>query len=149
MSFFIAYLIPLGLFISLCWAISPIMHKYVLKRSGISPKTILILSTLFYTSCVAIFALIHWETVSKDLPKMDFAAWLIIGVTTVIAGFWANVLYFYMIRDNASSTVAALIYSSPIFTLLLAYIFINEMMSVLSLAGVLLIVTGVICIALG
>jgi drug/metabolite transporter (DMT)-like permease len=72
----------------------------------------------------------------------------VIGATTVLTGFAANWLYFNVLRAHNSFVISALVYSCPLFTLLLAAAFLNERITVAGVAGVLLICAGLFCIAL-
>ena len=81
----------------------------------------------------------------KKITKKDI---IIIVLTSAIATFMANVLYYTILKNHESSLISALIYSSPIFTLILAYIFLKERINTIGIFGILFIVLGIICIAM-
>ena len=65
----------------------------------------------------------------------------------VIVLFFGNIIYYYVLNDNNSSIVTALEGSAPLFTLIVAYYFLNEKVSFIGLIGILLIILGVVCIS--
>ena len=71
----------------------------------------------------------------------------LIAITVILGGFFANLLYFIILNKHESSVVSALIYSSPVFTLVLAMLFAKEKVSIVGIMGIILITLGVICIA--
>jgi drug/metabolite transporter (DMT)-like permease len=71
-----------------------------------------------------------------------------IGFTSMITGFFASLIYFHILKKHESYVIAALIYSSPVFTLLISYFVLKEKVSYIGVAGVILIVSGVIMLAL-
>jgi len=73
---------------------------------------------------------------------------VIIFITSAITGFFANLIYYYVISKHESYIVEALISCSPLFTLVLAYLFLKEEINWVGIAGVLLITLGVICVSL-
>lgn len=145
---FILYLVPIALFISFCWAIAPVGHKYVLQNTNASPATMLFLTFLFHIPCLILLIIFDWTTIKKEIKAMDTISFCILAIIAIISGFLANYIYFHVLRHHASSVVTALVYSSPIFTLILAYLIINERINKLSILGILMIVLGVVLIGL-
>jgi drug/metabolite transporter (DMT)-like permease len=87
------------------------------------------------------------KVVLNDLKHMDTTTMLLVVFSAVIAGFFANYLYFNVIKNHASHLVSALVFSSPFFTLLFSYFLLKEDISLTSLIGVMFIVFGVILLA--
>ncbi len=142
MKFFILFL---AILISFLWGLSPVIHKKLLKKYA--PSTLFILTGTIYAFCMFFYFLTHRASLFRDISKMtgvDFA-WLA-GIA-VIATFFANILYFYVLSKEKSYIISALIYSSPVFTLLLAYFFTQNTMDYYGVLGVFFIILGVICIA--
>lgn len=138
--------IAIGMMISFLWGLSPVIHKTVLN--DISPQTALVGVSLFYTICTIVLAWIYRKQIHRDVT-VHLTKWNIVflAFTAIVCGFIANMLYFYMLKHHPSHIVSALIYSSPVFTLLIAYLFLREQISMMGLLGVLLITAGVVCIA--
>lgn len=53
-------------------------------------------------------------------------------------------MYYYILEKHHAYVISALVYSSPVFTVLFAHMVLKERVTVLGMAGVLLIVTGVV-----
>ena len=92
-------------------------------------------------------AISHNKDIKKDYANMTSRDLLIILAIGLFSGFLGNVLYLYVLKDHASSIVSALIYSSPIFTLIISYLFLKERLNVYGLLGVITIIIGVILVS--
>ena len=135
----------IALFVALLWGISPVIHKHVLKN--VAPKVIMTVGSIFYFLCMCLFVIYNWEFLKNEVPKLDQMSLLWIAIASIISAFIANVLYFYILKKHDSYVVSALIYASPVFTLLLAVMLLKEKVNAYGIGGVLLIVTGVILMA--
>ena len=137
--------IQIALFVSFLWGVVPVIHKFLLHEVHFS--VVLVISSVAYITCAMGFAAYNWKELRPRLHYVSATNIAIIVATSAITGFLANLLYLYILKDNESYIVSALIYSSPVFTLLLAYVVLHERMNVLGVVGVLLIVAGVAAIA--
>ena len=108
----------------------------------------MVIGGVFYMMCMLGFAASFWKTVKKDWAKLDAKTIMLIGAVSVLTGFVANMLYFFVLKKHDSHVVSALIYSSPVFTLLLAYFLLHEKVTPIGCIGVIMVVLGVVCIAL-
>ena len=145
MNIFIKFLIPIALIASFLWGISPIINKIVLKT--IDPRLIMILSSFFYMLCIIIFSIYNWKSLKIEAKKLDRRSIMLIAISSIIGSFVATLLFFYLLKDNDSYIVTALTFSSPVFTLLLAYLILKEKITMIGLTGVLMIFGGILCIA--
>lgn len=137
-------IIPIALFVAFLWGVQPIIHKYVIKT--IDPKTIMVVGGVFYTACLALYGLYHRRTIQQDAGNLSATLILVIGMTSILTAFFANLLYFHIIKKHESYVVSALIYCSPIFTLLLAYFVLHERVTTIGTIGVAFIIAGVVLI---
>ena len=96
---------------------------------------------------MGIYATFHTTTLKNDFKKATIYEYMIIGFTFLLTAFLANILYFSVLAKNKSFVVSALIYTSPIFTLILAWWVLKEDINIYGLIGVLFIVTGIILIS--
>jgi len=140
--------ILLALCIAFLWGIQPVIHKYLLKK--INAITIMLISSMVY-----LFALLIKVSFSQtytlfinDIRKLSPKDYLIITMTSVFSVFLANMIYYYILKDNETSIIVSLMYSAPIFTLLLSYLFLNERLEPVGIIGIFLIFLGVVCISL-
>lgn len=139
--------ISTSLFISFIWGITPIVHKYIFSSVTMSPHTLIVSGALFYSVCAMIYFSYYKDEVLKPLANLNSKTYMLMIFTAVLS-FYANYLYFNVISKHASHLVSALIFSSPFFTLIFAYFFLKEDISLTSALGVTLIVFGVILLAI-
>jgi drug/metabolite transporter (DMT)-like permease len=138
--------ILIALFISACWGVQPIIHKYVLKT--IDPVVVMTISSGAYFICMLGFVAYNWKRIKTHVHTVTPRLLAVIVATSVFTAFLANLLYFYILKDHASYVTSALIYSSPFFTLVIAYLFLQNKVTLFGAAGALLIVAGVVFIAI-
>lgn len=139
--------IATSLMVSFLWGAAPVIHKFLMSTRPISPETLMVFGSVVYFSCVVVYFYFNHEPIIADLKQASALTLSIMFVSAMFAGFVANLLYFRVIKQNASYVVSALIFSSPFFTLLLSYLFLKEKMNFQSVAGVILIVVGIIMLA--
>jgi len=85
----------------------------------------------------------NYKIIKNDIRNISLTDVGILGITSISAGFLANYLYFTVLRKYESSLVSALIYSCPIFTLLLANFYLSEKIDNYGIFGILFVVLGV------
>jgi uncharacterized membrane protein len=135
-----------ALLISFFWGIIPIIYKVLLKR--LNNITVMAITAIFYVILLMILVFYNRNIVIKDLNKITNHEYLWIFIATFFGIFLANYLYYYILKQGEVAILTALMYTCPIITLLAAYFFLNDKISQRALIGILLIVTGVICICL-
>ena len=84
----------------------------------------------------------------KDIHKISKRDIIVIIFSSAIAAFFGNILYFNILKNHDSSIISALIYSCPMFTLIVAYLFFKERINTIGIFGILFIVLGIICISM-
>lgn len=134
-----------ALFIGFLGGLAPVIHKTLLGKYN--PVTILILSCIFYTVAALIYASWNIEHIVKDIRKITKIDVITIATTAIIAGFFANILYYYVLHKHESHIIVALMDTCPFFTLVLAYFFLNEKVNLYGLFGIFFIIAGVFCLA--
>ena len=87
------------------------------------------------------------KDIKKDYANMTTRDLLIILAIGLFSGFLGNVLYLQVLKDNNTSIISALIYSSPVFTLIISYLFLKERLNMYGLLGVITIIIGVILVS--
>jgi len=135
-----------ALFVSLLWGIQPVLHKVLLSKY--KPITILIISSFLYFYLIAIVAFVRSGDVKNDLKNMTKRDVLVILSIGLFSGFIGNMLYLYVLKDHNTSIISALIYSSPVFTLIISYLFLKERLNIYGLLGVITIIIGVLLVSL-
>lgn len=135
-----------ALFIAFLWGVAPVIHKHVLK--SVDPKVVMITGSIFYTACLIVFWFYHREFLHTHMQTLTWTQVFWIASTAVICGFFTNIIYYHILQKHDSYVVSALIYSSPVFTFLLAYLFLKEKITLLGSMGVMAIVAGVVLLSL-
>jgi drug/metabolite transporter (DMT)-like permease len=107
----------------------------------------LILSSVFYTSCALIYASWNAPHIISDIRKITYFDVTVIGVTVISTGFLANLLYYKVLQKHDSHIIVALMNTCPFFTLILAYLFLKEKIKIYGILGVFFILIGVFCLA--
>ena len=137
--------ILLALCVSFLWGTVPVVHKYLLTKY--QPITIMIMSNVVYLSLLLITVVFERKAFLTDINKMSLNDSLIIVSAAIFGLYIGYKLYYYVLKDHKSSIISSLIYSSPIFTLLFAYIFLKERLSIYGYLGIFSILMGVILIS--
>ena len=135
------YLVSLSLLVALLWSISPIIYKHSL--STISQSTLIVVSGLIYFIASAAYFFLHKTTIIKELssPKNTGLLWLL--VVANIAVFVGQVIYIFTIEKGTSYAAVALASASPLFVLLLSYLFLREEITFKHAIAVVIIVIGI------
>lgn len=140
------YFILTAVFISFLWGIAPVIQKHLLHT--INPNTMLLFYSISYTLCVILYSIYNWKVIHNDIVKhMNIRYFIIILLLGLGVGFLANVLYFHILHKKDSYIVNALVCSSPLFTMIIAYLFINEKLHMRGVIGVMCIIIGIVLIA--
>ena len=137
--------IVLALLVAFLWGIHPVLSKILLNKFSVA--SVIIFNNFAYFLAILVFAWFNRQQIMKDVGRVDAYDAGIIFSVAIVASFAATLLYYYVLKDHESSLISALVYSSPIFTLIVAYLFLKERLTSIGVAGVLLIVAGVMCIA--
>ena len=135
-----------ALFVSLLWGISPICFKYAMSQ-GVEPPLILSISAGTYFVCMLAFATINWEEIRNNTSSLSWTMFGILVATSVFTAFVANMLFLRVLSKRSSYITTALVYSSPAFTMLIAWSVLREDVTVTGFIGVVLVILGVLCIA--
>jgi len=135
----------LALFISFLWGIQVVIHKHLLTNFYF--VTIMLVSNVINVSLIIALSIYLKNDVFTDLKKITFRDAVILVCLPIFTVFIANIIYYYILKKHESSLVSAITYSSPAFTLILAYLFLNERLDIYGLSGIFAIIAGVVLIS--
>jgi drug/metabolite transporter (DMT)-like permease len=138
--------IVLGLLIAFLWGLAPIVLKSL--QTNLNYFTIMFFSSMIYFICVLVLCFINRNEFMRDINSITAKEIAILVSLPVVALFFANYLYYNLLKRHESALIVALVCCSPIFTLLLAYLFMNERISQYGIAGILMVCGGVGLISL-
>lgn len=142
-----AGIVPWALAVSFLWGLQPIIHKVLLKHQRLSYTTVMTFTALIHAACVVAFAVWHSKEIRRDWPKLTVSNLAAIAFLAVATVFLATLIYLTLIKSHETFVVSALIYSAPVFTLILGMLFLGERTSVLGYFGILSIMVGIGCLA--
>lgn len=132
----------LALLVAAIWGIAPIFEKMSLVKTA--PFTALTIRFMFTTSLLLIFSFVtgrFW-----DIKNVDGVSLLWICTAGFIGGILGLLLYFVVLKENLTSHIVPIAATFPLFTALYAYIFLKEHISPVRLAGIFLVVIGLVLI---
>ena len=107
----------------------------------------MLISGLINVFLIVILSIYLKNDVLIDIKKLTFRDGVILVCLPIFTVFIANIIYYYILKKHESSLVSAITYSSPAFTLVLAYLFLNERLDIYGLSGIFAIIAGVILIS--
>lgn len=136
-----------SLLVAVCWSISPVVYKHVLE--SVHQSSVIFASAVIYFMLALIYFFIAnaKKNIMKDVDKLmqtNILGWLVLANLTVFIG---QIIYVYALDNHKSYVVTALAFTSPLFTLLLAWLLLKEEVSLRAIIGVITIVVGVILVA--
>jgi drug/metabolite transporter (DMT)-like permease len=142
-----------GILAGLCYAVYSLMGRSASQR-GLSPWTTLIYIFAFDAVFLLIFNLIPGVSIPgaagtvKNLiwPEMTWAAWLVLFVLASVPTLLGFGTYMVSLSYLPSSVVNLLATLEPAFTTLFAFLLFGEQLTLIQLAGGVLILGGVIVI---
>ena len=135
----------IAIFISFLWGIQPIVHKHLLNRYNFI--TIMLISTIVNFSLILAVSITRNKEILVDMNKLTFRDLFILVLVSSFTIFLANMMYYYILKNHESSIISALVYSSPVFTLIIAYIFFKERLDIYGISGIFLMILGVILVS--
>lgn len=124
-----------------CWGVISIFINY-LSDAGLGEMQISFLRQLF---AVLVFALIMLvcDRAKLRIPLKDLGLLMLVGL---VNGVMFNFLYFYTIVHSRASIAVVLLYTSPVFVMILARVFFKEKITGLKFIALVLTVIGCVLV---
>ncbi|MFN3505625.1 MAG: EamA family transporter [Caldimicrobium sp.] len=122
-----------------CWGVSPILEKLGLKK--VDPLIALFIRTLFALIGISFFLL--FTGTYQQVKDVSFKAFLIVGLSGILAGFLGMYFYFSLLKIHPASQIIPLTATYPLIASILAIIFLKEPLTLSKLFGTFLIVLGI------
>ena len=133
------------LVVIIIFGITPILEKHIL--SFIKYETLILINAGFISLFGIIYYLFFYHhnfNIEFSILKKNPYIFLLLAFIALFIYFIANIFYLSSIKDNKTHLVTAFIATYPIITLLIAYILLDESISLYNALGVILIAGGVV-----
>lgn len=137
-------LIPLSILVSFLWGVTPIMQKRILNR--VSKETMLLVGGISSTIALIVLCIINMDNLKRDFKTIDALLIFEIVVAITVAVFFANIIFYKLLEKHDSYLVTALTYTSPVFTVVLAWLILKEQISWINGLGIGLMIIGVLLV---
>ncbi len=138
--------ILIAILIAFLWSIASIINKSLMDKFG--HISLMTFSWLVYSAIMIALMIKERRELLDDIYTLTRNEIFLLLASGLFSGFLANYLYYSILENNDSSAVVALTYSTPLFTVLLAYLVLGEKINCFTCIGVLLIVVGVMMFAI-
>ena len=132
----------LALLVASIWGITPIFEKLSLVKA--SPLTVMTIRFIFTTTIVVAISLVTGKY--RELSTVDGETLLWIILAGILGGIVGLFLYFFALKQDLTSKIVPIAATFPLFTALYASIFLKEAITLPRLAGIVLIVIGLVLI---
>ena len=135
----------LALFIAFIWGAQTVIHKHLLKR--LSGTTIMLISTFLFLFIILFISYFERERIHYDLVNLTNTDFILLVILLTLMSLFSRIIYYDILKRHESSLISSIICCAPLFTLLIAYLFLEERIKIQGILGVISIVIGVILIS--
>jgi DME family drug/metabolite transporter len=118
----------------------------ILYAEGVSFEALVAVRASVGWAAMLLFVLLTWGARSRRVTGRDFLFLVPLGLVGIGAFY---LLYFFTVRESTVGTAAILLYSSPAFVALLAWIFLKETLEPLRLLALALTFGGIFLVVGG
>lgn len=126
--------------IAFFWALVPIFYKIILQ--DVPAQTIFFMYYITAFTIIMIILLFQYPNVNLQLDKFTIKTFVLFVIIIFIGSLCANYLYYNILQKNQVYLVTILTAISPIFTIVVAYLFLKESINNFAWIGIILIVIG-------
>ncbi|KXG76550.1 hypothetical protein AN618_15810 [Fervidicola ferrireducens] len=126
---------------ALCWGAAPILGKMGLTKL----PPFLALSLRSFTISIILLAAGLLSGSFKNF-QVDARSFIFIAAEGIMASLLGQLTYYYALKYSEASKVVPVSSSFPLFTLILAFLFLHENITLKKIFGTLLVILGIILI---
>jgi len=122
--------------------LAPIFGKFGLKN--VDPAVALSIRSFFISAIM-----LGWLMLNRDInpvTNISLGGWIFIALEGLCAALLGQLFYYYALKSGDASMVVPLIASFPLFTFIIASIFLGDKVTMTKIAGLGLIIMGVVLI---
>ncbi len=122
--------------------LAPIFGKFGLKN--VDPAVALSIRSFFISAIM-----LGWLMLNRDINPVNnisLGGWIFIALEGLCAALLGQLFYYYALKSGDASMVVPLIASFPLFTFIIASIFLGDKVTLTKIAGLGLIILGVVLV---
>jgi transporter family protein len=128
--------------VAFCWSIVPIFYKKILSRVPAESVFLLYYVTAFFLlSCYVVF---NWDNINLHTEKLNSNIIMELLIVVLSGSLIANYLYYTVLEKNDTYLVTILTAVSPLFTILIAYLYLGENISSMKWLGIIITIIGLV-----
>ncbi len=128
------------------WGGAAIFDKLALDgMQGLSPFSAVLVRQVF--AVVLIASIAAFTGVREDIQRMDGTTYLYLGLSALLAAVLGQAAYYFAAEAGQMSKVVVFVASYPLVTVLLAWPFLQEPLTVPKVVGAVMVVAGLIVLS--
>ncbi|MGE5370870.1 MAG: EamA family transporter [Solirubrobacterales bacterium] len=131
-----------ALFAMICWGLAPLFAK--LGLYNMTPMAGLIMRTLFAAGMISAWSMVSGNT--GQLREVSPWTWIPIGIEAILATLVGDLAYYSAIKYGDVAVVTMIMSTSPLITLVGAWLVFGEPITMYRALGAGFIITGIILI---
>ena len=110
--------ILLGVLIAFLWGIQPLLQKHLLKK--MSSESMFTFTVILNFIFIIGYMYYHKEKIHHDFSVMSHNDFVFLITLVFICSFVTSLLYYYLIQNHEPYLIIPIVYSAPLFTVLLS-----------------------------
>jgi transporter family protein len=127
------------------WGVVPLLEKIGLSK--VAPLTGLFYRCMGIVVSSLILGVFFLKP--KELKSVDIGSGLLLIASGFLASFVAQIFFYNGLKQGEMSRIVPIAASYPLLTFLLGLLFLGETISMLKIAGVLLVIAGIWALKIG
>lgn len=133
--------IILSFIVAFCWSIVPIISKTILN--DIPATSLFLMFYLTVSFIVILYTIYNWHNIKLPIEKINTKIVIKILIIVLIGNLIADYLYYHVLEKNETYLVTIITSVAPIFTILLAYFYLNEKINLIKWIGIIFTIFGI------
>lgn len=126
--------------VALGWSLVPILYKEILKN--MPAKTLFLLYYITASIILSVYVFFNWNNLDFDISNIHIKQVILLFCAVMAGSIVANYVYYALLKKNQVYLVTILTSISPLLTILIAYFFLGEIISLRQWIGIILAIIG-------
>ena len=124
------------------FGLAPIFGKLGLE--GVNPVLALSIRSFIISGIMLVWLLLNTDV--SPVTSVSGKTWALIGLEGISAALIGQLLYYYALKSGETSIVVPIIAAFPLFTFILATMFLGDKVTITKVSGLLFILMGILLI---